>query len=209
MRQRAAWKSIAFGVNFGLRPGSGRTYPKRRISTATGSEALRVPFAGPLLRALPVLLALVLLFPGVAQGADATKKEVDDYATRITERQNALGETLVLLGRVIEITLVNRRVVGTGPFWDAVDKIDAFIEEKAGEDALEEILTGLEGKDIREVHGMFILSIRSLKKADAMVRRADYQFSPQAQEAWDESRLSFLSFTDELKALMAKHGLEP
>lgn len=170
---------------------------------------MRLPSTSPARRALPLLFALVLLFPGLALAAEATKEEVGDYVQRITERHDALGEILVLLGRVIEVPLQNPGIVGSERFWSAVDKIDAFIKEKADEEGLEKILAGLRGDDLRKLHETFIRAMRLLKEADEVLEAANYGFSPQAYEVWNEARLAFLSFTDGLKALKAKHGLEP
>lgn len=157
--------------------------------------------------AIPLLFAVLASGLAPARAADATRAEVDAYVAEISARQDALGENLVILGRIIEITLRNPDAVDTEAFWGGVDRVETFFEEKGDEEALKAMAADLEGDDLRALHQVFLRCLRSFKEADALIKRADYHFSPEANDVWNESRLDFLSFTDDLGALMTKHGI--
>ncbi len=71
-------------------------------------------------KAVPVLLALVLVVPGAARAGDATKAEVEAYVDEIAKPHSALGEAIVLMGRMMQTSLRNPPQVNTPAYAQAI-----------------------------------------------------------------------------------------
>ncbi len=161
---------------------------------------------GRVARALPVLLALFVLVPGAARAGDVTKQEVEGYVGEIGDEHSALGEAIVLLGRMIQVSLRDPNAVDTPSYGEAISRVEELIEAIGGADALEGRLASLKA-EIREVHQIFIGCVAALERSNGIMDEASYYYSSVAHEEWKQSRQSFIDFTETLEALKAEYDI--
>lgn len=165
-------------------------------------RSLRLPA-----KALPLVFALVLVVAGAARAGDATKAEVEAYASEVAETHSALGEAIVLMGRMIQTSLRDPRQVDTPAYSDAVTRVDELIAAVGGAEALEARLESLKAEEIRDLHRAFVRCVAATERTNGLMGVANYYYSDAVQRSWEESRESFIAFTDSLEALKAAYGI--
>ncbi len=158
-------------------------------------------------KAVPVLLALVLVVPGAARAGDATKAEVEAYVDEIAKPHSALGEAIVLMGRMMQTSLRNPPQVATPAYAQAIARVEQLVAEVGGADALEAPLQSLKAEEVRDLHRVFVRCVAAMARTNDLMAAGNYYFSDAAQASWEESRQSFLAFTDSLEALKAEYGI--
>jgi hypothetical protein len=158
-------------------------------------------------KALPLVFALVLVVAGPARAGDATKAEAEAYASEIAETHSALGEAIVLMGRMIQTSLRDPRQVDSPAYSDAITRVEQLVAAVGGVDALEARLESLKAEEIRDLHRAFVRCVAAMERTSDLMVVANYYYSEAVQLSWEESRESFIAFTDSLEALKAEYGI--
>ena len=170
-----------------------------------------MPAARFLRAILPVVFLLSIAVIPVASPADtagaATRAEAESYAAAIAPKHELLGEAVGLMGRIIVTTARTPFAIDTARFWDAVDRVEEIGAQLGDGRNPGGSPAAPQGEELGALHGLFLRSLASLREASALLEAANFEFSKPTEDAWDDSRRSFLSFAEGLAALKAKHGL--
>ena len=140
---------------------------------------------------------------GFLVGCSANQEDANQYAEFIKDRNNSLGQAIILHGRLLEGFSVNKQVLDSDDFIAAEQILEDKLVQVGNSQELKALELPADSKAVRELHRLFMEANSYLRSSVQSVTDGGYapQFYLKAEQEWDASREAYLKFSRRLSKM--------
>lgn len=133
-------------------------------------------------------------------------QEARDYAEFIKQRNDRLGQALILHGRLLESFSANKDVLSSDDFIAAEEILEQKLSAAGTVAELKGLSLPSEDREIAELHRLFVDTATYLHASVNSVADGGYSllYFIKAEKQWDAARDSYLKFSKRLFSLVGE-----